>query len=172
MAIRPILLLPDPRLRKVAAPVAAIDAAIRELVADLFETMYAAPGIGLAANQVGVLKRVVVIDTVKDPDTEPRQPITLVNPEIAWVSEELRIHEEGCLSIPDYFEEIERPDRCRVAFLDLDGNRQTLDCEGVLATAVQHEVDHINGKLFIDYLSRLKRGIVTRRFAKQAKRAG
>jgi peptide deformylase len=172
MTIRPILTLPDPRLRQVAEPVGEIDAEIRTLVADMFETMYAAPGIGLAANQVGVLKRVVVIDVVRDPDTEPRRPITLINPEITWVSEEMRVHEEGCLSIPEYYEEVERPSRCRVTFLDIDGKRQTMDCEGVLATAVQHEIDHLNGKLFIDYLSRLKRSMITRKFSKQAKRAG
>ena len=134
MTIRPILTLPDPRLRQVAEPVGEIDAEIRTLVADMFETMYAAPGIGLAANQVGVLKRVVVIDVVRDPDTEPRRPITLINPEITWVSEEMRVHEEGCLSIPEYYEEVERPSRCRVTYLDIDGKRQTMDCEGVLAT--------------------------------------
>ncbi|HUV32079.1 MAG TPA: peptide deformylase [Devosiaceae bacterium] len=172
MALRPILVIPDPRLRKVAAPVKVIDAGIERLAADMFETMYDAPGIGLAANQVGVLKRVVVIDVVKDPETEPPQPITLVNPEITALSEVLRVHEEGCLSIPEYYADVSRPDTCTVTFLDLKGERQTLDCDDVLATAVQHEIDHLNGRLFIDYLSRLKRDMVTKKFAKQARRAG
>ena len=172
MALRDILIIPDKRLRMKSEPVKALDKEVRTLIGDMFETMYAAPGIGLAANQVGVLKRVVVIDVVRDPDTEPRRPITLINPEITWVSEEMRVHEEGCLSIPEYYEEVERPSRCRVTFLDIDGKRQTMDCEGVLATAVQHEIDHLNGKLFIDYLSRLKRSMITRKFSKQAKRAG
>jgi peptide deformylase len=172
MAIRDILVIPDPRLRQVAEPVDRIDGEIKALVADMFETMYDAPGIGLAANQVGVLKRVVVIDVVKDPEEETPDPITLINPEIVELSEDMRLHEEGCLSIPEYYEEIERPDRCTVEYLDIDGNRQSRQCEGMLATAVQHEVDHLNGKLFIDYLSRLKRDMVNRRFAKQARRAG
>jgi peptide deformylase len=171
MTIRPILFIPDPRLRQVSEPVGTIDDGVRTLVEDMFETMYDAPGVGLAAPQIGVLKRVVVLDTEKDPEAEPK-PIAMINPELVWVSDETRLHEEGCLSIPEFYEEVERPDRCRVKFTDLDGKMHELGCEDLLATAVQHEIDHLNGKLFIDHLSRLKREMITRKFVKQARRAG
>ncbi|NOZ33114.1 MAG: peptide deformylase [Alphaproteobacteria bacterium] len=169
MTIREILTIPDPRLRKVSAPVTQVDDGVRELIVDLFATMYDAPGIGLAAVQVGVLRRILVIDVAKEPDE--KEPHTLINPEIVAWSDEIGVHEEGCLSIPDYFEEVERPAGCTVTYLDREGKRCEMECEGLLATVVQHEVDHLDGKLFIDYLSRLKRERITKKFTKQAKRA-
>ena len=140
----------------------------RALVEDMFETMYAEPGIGLAAPQVGVSKRLVVIDLAK-PEEEKR-PIVMINPEIIWASEEKRVYEEGCLSIPEYYEEVERPDRIKFRYRNLDGKTIESDAEGVLATCVQHEIDHLNGVLFIDYLSKLKRDRVIKKFQKAAKR--
>lgn len=170
MSVRPILKLPDPRLRARAAPVAAVDDEVRALLDDMLQTMYEAPGIGLAANQIGVLKRLVVIDLARD--DAPKDPLFLVNPEILWRSQESDAREEGCLSIPDYYEEVERPLRCRVRYLDREGRPQERDCDDMLARCVQHEVEHLNGVLFIDHLSRLKRDRVTRKFAKAAKREG
>jgi peptide deformylase len=168
MTIRPILCLPDPRLRLSSDPVNRIDGDVHDLIADMFETMYDAPGIGLAAIQIGVPKRLVVIDTAKK--DEERRPLCLVNPEIIFRSEQLSAYEEGCLSIPDYYGEVERPARVRARFLDRDGQIQELDAEGVLATALQHEIDHLNGILFIDYLSKLRRDRVMKKFIKAAKR--
>jgi len=168
MAIRPIIFLPDKRLRQVSKPVARIDGEVRTLVADMFETMYDAPGVGLAAVQVGVPKRVVTIDATRGDD--PKNPIALINPEIVWSSEERVAHEEGCLSIPEYLDEVVRPERVKVRFLDLDGKQQEIDADGLLARVMQHEVDHINGILFIDHLSKLKRDRVTKKYAKAAKR--
>lgn len=168
MTIRDIVILPDPVLRQTCEPVAEVDDDVRRLMDDMLETMYDAPGIGLAAIQIGVLKRVVVIDLAKD--DQPKAPVFLVNPEIVWRSEETSLYEEGCLSIPEYYEEVERPARCRVRFLDRDGQPQELDCEGLLATCVQHEVDHLDGVLFIDHLSKLKRDRVTKKFAKAVRR--
>lgn len=167
MAIRPILILPDPRLRLVCAPIGAIDDDLRKLMDDMVDTMHDAPGIGLAASQVGVLKRVVVIDLAKK--DEPPQPRYFVNPEIVWSSEEQSVYEEGCLSIPEYYEDVERPASARVRFLDRDGARQEILAEGLLSTALQHEIDHLDGVLFIDHISRLKRDRVTKKFIKQAK---
>jgi peptide deformylase len=167
MAILPILTLPDPRLRKPSAPVECVDDELRKLADDMLETMYAAPGIGLAAVQVGVPRRLIVLDTAKD--EEPPKPLVLVNPEIVSLGPELRMHEEGCLSIPDLRIEIERPSLVRVRYLDREGKRQEMMAEGLLATAIQHEIDHLNGKLIIDFLSRLKRDIIVRKFKKQAK---
>ncbi|MBX9588969.1 MAG: peptide deformylase [Hyphomonadaceae bacterium] len=167
MTIRPIITLPDPLLRTVSAPLERIDEAVRTLAADMLETMYAAPGVGLAAVQVGVPHRLIVLDTAKD--EEPPRPLVLINPEIVTVGSELREHEEGCLSIPDVRIDIERPGSLKVRYLDLDGKMQELAAEGLLATAIQHEIDHLNGKLIIDFLSRLKRDIIIRRFKKQAK---
>lgn len=135
----------------------------------MLETMYAAPGIGLAAPQVGVLDRVVVLDV--SGDEEEKQPMALVNPEIVWSSETLRVHQEGCLSIPEYYEDVERPAEVAVRFLDRDGAEREIRADGLLATCIQHEIDHLNGVLFIDYLSRLKRDRVTKKFAKQARLA-
>jgi peptide deformylase len=168
MAIRPIIALPDKRLRLVSEPVERVDEDVRKLVADMFETMYEAPGVGLAAIQVGVPKRVVTIDATRG--EEEKQPIGLINPEIVWVSEEKIAHEEGCLSIPEYLDEVERPERVKVRFLDLEGRAHELEADGLLARVVQHEIDHINGVLFIDHLSKLKRDRVIKKYAKAAKR--
>jgi peptide deformylase len=168
MAIRPIISLPDPRLRLVSDPVTRVDESVRALLRDMLETMYDAPGIGLAAIQIGIAQRLVVIDLAKK-EEEPR-PLYLVNPEIVWSSQERSSYEEGCLSIPEYYEEIERPAKVKARFVDQDGKRQEIEAEGVLATALQHEIDHLNGVLFIDYLSRLKRDRVIKKFIKAAKR--
>ncbi|CEJ11354.1 peptide deformylase [Phreatobacter sp. AB_2022a] len=168
MAIRTIISIPDPRLRQVSEPVGEIDDEIRTLVADMLETMYAAPGIGLAAIQVAVPKRIVTIDLARK--DEEKKPIVLINPEITFTSEDHAVYEEGCLSIPEYYEEVERPAQCGVRYLDLEGRTVEMMCEGLLATCVQHEFDHLNGVLFIDYLSRLKRDRVIKKFTKQAKR--
>jgi peptide deformylase len=168
MTIRPIISLPDPRLRQKSEPVTRVDDGVRQLMDDMLETMYDAPGVGLAAIQVGVPKRVVVIDTAKDGDE--KRPLFLANPEIVWSSEEKRVYQEGCLSIPDFLDDVERPERVRARFLDRNGEAQEVEADGLLATALQHEVDHLNGVLFIDYLSRLKRERVIKKFAKQAKR--
>ena len=168
MAVRPIIALPDKRLRLMSESVARIDEDVRKLVADMFETMYDAPGVGLAAVQVGVPKRVVTIDATRG--EEEKQPIALINPEIVWSSEEKIAHEEGCLSIPEYLDEVERPERVKVRFLDLEGRAHELDADGLLARVVQHEIDHINGVLFIDHLSKLKRDRVIKKYAKAAKR--
>lgn len=168
MALRNIITLPDPRLRLVSEPVERVDDEIRAILDDMLETMYDAPGIGLAAIQIAVAKRLVVVDASRE--EEERRPLRFVNPEVVWTSEETAVHEEGCLSIPEYFEEVERPAACRVAYLDENGERQEMDCEGLLATVVQHEIDHINGVLFIDHLSKLKRDRVVKKFAKAKKR--
>lgn len=170
MALRPILLIPDQRLRKMTAPVTEITTEIRTLVDDMFETMYDAPGIGLAAPQIGVMQRIVTVDCARSEEDEP-EPIALINPEILWSSEETRVYEEGCLSIPDFYEEVERPDNIKMRYMDVDGNVIERAADGLLATCVQHEIDHLNGKLFIDYISRLKRDRVTKKFQKAAKRA-
>ncbi|MDO8533372.1 MAG: peptide deformylase [Xanthobacteraceae bacterium] len=167
--IRTVLVLPDSRLRLVSEPVARIDAEIRALVADMFETMYAAPGVGLAAIQVCVQKRVVTIDVSRG--EEKKKPIALINPELVWASDERVIHEEGCLSIPDYLGDVERAERVKVRYLDLEGAAQEIEAQELFARVVQHEIDHINGVLFIDHLSRLKRDRVIKKFAKVAKRA-
>jgi peptide deformylase len=169
MALREILILPDKRLRLVSEPVKTIDREIKTLVADMFETMYEAPGIGLAAIQVGVPRRVVTMDLAKKVDE--KEPRVFINPEILWKSEEKAIYEEGCLSIPEFYEEVERPAQVRVKYLDLEGREQELEANGLLATCLQHEIDHLNGVLFIDYISRLKRERVVKKFAKAAKRA-
>ena len=169
MARRDIIILPDKRLRLVSKPVAKITEGIRTLVAEMFETMYEAPGIGLAAIQVGVPKRVITMDLAKK--DEPKNPQVFINPEILWTSEERATYEEGCLSIPEYYEEVERPAQVKVAFLDRDGAKHELEANGLFATCLQHEIDHLNGVLFIDHLSKLKRSRVIKKFAKAAKRA-
>jgi peptide deformylase len=168
MTIRPILILPDPALKKVSEPVLTIDQDIRVLAQDMLETMYDAPGVGLAAIQIGVAKRVIVMDVSKSEDH--REPHILINPEIIWASDNKRVYEEGCLSIPDYNEDVERPDKVRVRALNLDGETIELEADGLLSTCVQHEIDHLNGVLFIDYLSKLKRDRVTKKFVKAARR--
>jgi peptide deformylase len=168
MALRNIIKLPDPRLRLVSAPVQAVDGELRRLVDDMLETMYDAPGIGLAAIQIGVPQRVVTLDLAKK--DEPKDPRAFINPEIVWSSEEKNTHEEGCLSIPEYYEEVERPSQVKVRYLDLDGKAREIDADGMLAICLQHEIDHINGVLFIDHLSKLKRSMVIKRFTKAARR--
>ncbi len=167
MAILPIITLPDPRLRQVSAPVERVDREILQLLDDMLETMYEAPGVGLAAIQVAVAKRVVVVDPAKK--DEPKTPFFLINPEIVWVSEELSSYEEGCLSVPDYFEDVQRPARVRLRHLDREGKAQEIEADGFLATVVQHELDHLEGGLFIDHLSRLKRERVEKKFVKNAR---
>ena len=169
MAKRDILIIPDPRLRQKSEPVAAVDQDLRALVEDMFETMYDAPGIGLAAIQIGVPRRVVTMDLAKKDD--PKEPQVFINPEIVSSSEEQSAYEEGCLSIPEYYEEVERPAQVRIRFIDLDGKVHEEDADGLFATCIQHEIDHLNGVLFVDYLSKLKRDRVIKKFTKAAKRA-
>jgi peptide deformylase len=168
MALRDIIKLPDKRLRLVSDRVKTVDAEVRALVADMFETMYDAPGVGLAAIQLGVPKRIVTIDTAKK--DEPRAPQVFINPEVVWTSDEKATYEEGCLSIPEYYEEVERPAQVKVKFLDLDGKTREVEANGLLATVLQHEIDHTNGVLFIDHISKLKRDRVVKKFTKAAKR--
>jgi peptide deformylase len=168
MAVRDILILPDKRLRLKSEPVKTIDKPLRALVDDMFETMYAAPGIGLAAIQIGVPRRVVTLDLAKK--DEPKQPQVFINPEVTWASDEKATYEEGCLSIPEYYEEVERPKAVKVKFLDLDLKPQEIQAEGLLGTCLQHEIDHINGVLFIDHISKLKRDMVMKKFKKAAKK--
>ena len=155
MALRPIIILPDPILRETSTPVARVDDDARALIADMFETMYEAPGIGLAAVQVGITKRIVTIDLARE--GEDKKPMVFVNPEIVWSSDELSVYEEGCLSIPQYYEEVERPEKVRVRYQDEKGEAHELEADGLLATCLQHEIDHLHGRLFTDRLSLLKR---------------
>ncbi len=167
MTTRPIIILPDPKLKLVSDPIARVDDDVRALMDDMLETMYDAPGIGLAAIQIGIPTRLVVVDVTRD--DENREPLCLANPEIMWASEETAIYEEGCLSIPEYYEEVERPAECKVAYLDRKGEACEIHCNGLLSTCIQHEIDHLNGVLFIDHLSRLKRDRVIRKFTKALK---
>lgn len=169
MAVRPILTLPDPRLREISAPVASVDREMARLIDDMFETMYDAPGIGLAAVQVGVPKRIITVDVAKK--DEPSDPRVLLNPEIVWSSDALSVYEEGCLSIPEIHEDVERPASVRVRYLDRDAKPQEIEAEGLLAVCLQHEIDHLNGVLFIDHISKLKRDRIVKKFSKAAKRA-
>lgn len=165
MSIRPILIHPDPRLKKIAEFVDSVDDEMRKLSHDMLETMYDAPGIGLAAPQIGVLKRLIVMDCIKQEGAKP-QPMVMFNPEVVWASDDLNVYEEGCLSIPDQYADVKRPAEVRVKWMDVDGAA----CEGTFdalwATCVQHEIDHLEGKLFIDYLGPLKRQIITRKMMK------
>jgi peptide deformylase len=165
-----IITLPDRKLREKSELVERVDDELREFMDSMLETMYAAPGIGLAAIQVGVARRVITADVAQreDQEAEP-EPLFLINPEILWSSDEGAVNEEGCLSIPEYFGEVERPASVRVAYLDRDGKHQEMEATGVLATCIQHEIDHLDGKLFIDYLSKLKRDMVIKKFTKQAR---
>lgn len=165
MAIRDILIYPDPRLKTVADPVETIDDAVRRLSEDMLETMYHAPGIGLAAPQVGVMKRLLVMDCEKD-ETAPPQPMVLLNPRVTWASDEINFYEEGCLSIPEQYGEVARPTEVEVAWVGLDGSAQSARFDGLWATCVQHEIDHLNGRLFIDYLKPLRRQMITRKMQK------
>ena len=169
MAIRNILILPDKRLRLVSEPVAKIDSSVKKLIGDMFETMYDAPGIGLAAIQIGEPRRIVTVDLAKK--DEPRAPQVFINPEIVAKSDEKRAHEEGCLSIPEYYEEVQRPSAVTVRYLDEAGNKREIEASGLLATCLQHEIDHLDGVLFIDHISKLKRDRVIKKFIKAAKLA-
>ncbi|MDT3685692.1 MAG: peptide deformylase [Pseudorhodoplanes sp.] len=169
MAIRDILVIPDKQLRLVSRKVEAIDEGVRKLVEDMFETMYDAPGIGLAAIQIGEPVRVVTMDLAKK--DEEKAPRVFINPEITWSAEEKNVHEEGCLSIPEYYEEVERPAQVKVRYLDLEGKQHEEEADGLFATCIQHEIDHLNGVLFIDHLSKLKRDRVIKKFTKIARHA-
>jgi peptide deformylase len=173
MALREIIILPDKALRLVSKPIEKVTPDIRKLADDMLETMYDAPGIGLAAIQVAQPLRLITMDLAKkneEGETTP-QPRVFINPEILSSSEETAVYEEGCLSIPEYYEEVERPARVRVRYTDLDGKVHEEDAEGLYATCIQHEIDHLNGVLFIDHLSKLKRDRVQKKFSKAAKRA-
>ncbi|WP_336055931.1 peptide deformylase [Nitratireductor sp. CH_MIT9313-5] len=167
MTIRPLVILPDPILREVSKPVERVDDEVRKFADDMLATMYDAPGIGLAAIQVGEPRRMLVLD-VAEKDEEPA-PRIIINPEILERSDAMNVHEEGCLSIPDYYAEVERPAEVTVRYIDEQGREQMLKADGLLATCLQHEIDHLNGVLFIDYLSKLKRDMVVRKFKKLAK---
>ena len=167
MALRRILTVPDPMLRQKSIPVEKIDANIKNLMNDMLETMYDAPGIGLAAIQIGIAKRVVVMDVSKEADK--KEPLYFVNPEITWKSSTSTTYEEGCLSIPNQFAKIKRADKCNVEYLDYDGVEKEIKAEGLIATCIQHEIDHLNGILFIDYLSNLKKNIIIKKVSKHKK---
>tara|TARA_Y100001970_G_scaffold59936_1_gene76348 strand:+ start:24 stop:548 length:525 start_codon:yes stop_codon:yes gene_type:complete len=167
MTMRKILIEPDPILRKKCSPIEKVDDQTRKLMKDMLETMYKAPGIGLAAIQIGILKRIVVIDISKD--EEKKSPLFLVNPEIIFRSKNTSVYEEGCLSLPGQFAEIERPAECHLKYLDFDGKTKELKADGLLSTCIQHEVDHLNGILFIDYLSKLKKNMIIKKLLKQRK---
>ncbi len=167
MALLPIITAPDPRLKAVAMPVDAVDDDIRRLMDDMLETMYAAPGVGLAAPQVGVLKRVIVADVARS--GKPPQPMRMANPEIIEASTQRSVFEEGCLSLPEHFAEVKRPERVRVRYLDHENEIRELDMDGFLATCIQHEMDHLDGVLFVDHISGLKRGIIMLKLTKLKK---
>ncbi|NNG69860.1 peptide deformylase [Rhizobium laguerreae] len=167
MTIKPLIILPDPVLRQLSKPIERVDADLQRLADDMLETMYDAPGIGLAAIQIGVPRRMLVIDISRE--GEEKQPQLFINPEILTSSDERSVYEEGCLSIPDYYAEVERPATVSVKYLDRNGKEQTVEADGLLATCLQHEIDHLNGVLFIDHISRLKREMVIKKFTKAAK---
>ena len=167
MTIKPLIILPDPLLRQQSKPVETVDSEIQRLADDMLETMYDAPGIGLAAIQVGVARRMLVIDLSRD--DEDNKPQVFINPEIVKLSDDVSTYEEGCLSIPDYYAEVERPASLTVKYVDRDGKQQTVEADGLLATCLQHEIDHLNGVLFIDHISRLKRDMVIKKFTKAAR---
>jgi peptide deformylase len=174
MALMPIIEVPDPRLKTVSTPVDTVDDALRDLIGDMFDTMYHAPGIGLAAIQVGVPKRVIVMDLQEKEDEEGkpiREPRVFINPEIVDPSEEQNVYTEGCLSVPDQYADVERPATCRVKWLDENGQAHDEVFTGLLATCIQHEMDHLEGIVFIDHLSRLKREMIMKKLAKQRKAA-
>jgi peptide deformylase len=167
MTIKPLIILPDPILRQVSTPVERVDDEVLTLADDMLETMYDAPGIGLAAIQIGIPRRMLVIDVARE--GEEKQPQVFINPEIVKSSDERSVYEEGCLSIPDYYAEVERPALITVKHLGRDGQEHVLEADGLLATCLQHEIDHLNGVLFIDHISRLKRDMVIRKFTKASK---
>ena len=167
MALLNIIVAPDPRLKKKALPVERVDAATAKLMADMLETMYAAPGVGLAAPQVGVLKRIIVVDAARD--DAPPQPLKMANPEVIWSSPELKMYEEGCLSLPEEYEQVERPDKIKVRYVDENNELRTIEADGLLAVVIQHEMDHLEGTLFVDHISALKRNMILRRLTKTKK---
>jgi peptide deformylase len=169
MALLPIIIAPDPRLKQISAPVERVDDAVRQLMDDMLETMYQAPGVGLAAPQVGVLRRIIVLDASKK--DEERQPYAMVNPELVRVSDRDMRSEEGCLSLPEHYADVVRPAAIRVRYLDHEGEIRELDAEELLATCIQHEMDHLEGILFVDHLSALKRNMILRKLTK-AKKTG
>ncbi len=167
MALLDIIVAPDPRLKKKAAALERVDAATAKLMSNMLETMYDAPGVGLAAPQVGVLKRIIVVDPARD--KAPPQPRMMANPEIVWASEETKLHEEGCLSLPEEFEMVTRPERIKVRYVDEHNEIRTIEAEGLLAVIIQHEMDHLDGVLFVDHISSLKRNMILKRLSKQKK---
>lgn len=167
MSLKSIIIHPDPRLKKVCVPIGEVDTSVRKLAEDMLETMYDAPGIGLAAPQVGVMKRLFVADCHRE--EQPTDPTVFINPKITWTSEELNTYEEGCLSIPDLYADVTRPAEVRISYTDLEGKLQERECDALWATCVQHELDHLNGKLFIDYLSTVKRTMITNKMKKLKK---
>ena len=169
MTIKPLIILPDPLLRVVSKPFERFDADTKRLASDMLDTMYDAPGIGLAAVQIGVDRRMLVIDVARE--GEEKTPLVFINPEVVASSDERSVYEEGCLSIPDYYAEVERPAEVTVEYFDVDGVKQTVKADGLLATCLQHEIDHLNGVLFIDHISRLKRDMVLKKLAKARKAA-
>ncbi len=169
MALLPIITAPDPRLEAVSTPVEAVTDEVRQQLDDMLETMYAAPGIGLAAIQVGIAKRMLVIDVSRE--GEGKQPLYIVNPEITWVSDDDQLYEEGCLSLPEQYAEVERPAEVKVSYLDRNGDKQELHADGLLAVCLQHEMDHLDGILFVDHLSALKRNMILRKLLKQKRLA-
>ena len=166
MPLKNIITVPDPLLKSISKPVDKINDEIKILINDMFETMYNAPGIGLAAVQIGIPLRVVVIDISKE---DERKPHFFINPNIVWLSDKTSIYEEGCLSIPNQFAEIERPESCRVEYLDLNNKKKEIEASGLLSTCIQHEIDHLNGVLFIDYLSKLKKNMIIKKVTKNNK---
>jgi len=173
MALLPIITAPDPRLKIISKPVKSVTDEVRTLVADMFETMYEAPGIGLAAIQVGEQKRLLVLDVVgKGDDDKDPEPLAIINPEITWVSDHDNTYEEGCLSVPEHYADVVRPAEVKLTYLDLDGKTQKLHADGLLATCIQHEIDHLDGVLFVDHISALKRNMILRKLLKQKKMAG
>lgn len=170
MPVMPLVLLPDPILREVSKPVEKVDDRVKHFADDMLATMYDAPGIGLAAIQVGEPIRILVVDTAKD--DQPKNPYVFINPEIVATGDETSVYEEGCLSIPDYYADVERPAQVTVRSLNRDGEEQSTEADGLLATVLQHEIDHLNGVLFIDHISKLKRDMVVRKFRKLAKERG
>ena len=170
MTIKPLIILPDPILRQVSKPIETVDSEVQKLADDMLETMYDAPGIGLAAIQIGVARRMLVLDVSKE--GEDKKPLVFINPDVVSASDTRSVYEEGCLSIPDYYAEVERPAAITVRHLDRDGKEQVTEADGLLATCLQHEIDHLNGVLFIDHISKLKREMVIRKFTKAAKMRG
>ncbi|HEY0329000.1 MAG TPA: peptide deformylase [Rhodopseudomonas sp.] len=169
MALREIIIIPDKQLRLISKPVETVSAEVRRLADDMFETMYEAPGIGLAAIQVAQPVRLITMDLVRKEGNGQTEPRAFINPEIVSVSEEMNVYEEGCLSIPEYYAEVERPKQVRIRYTDLDGNVKEEDADGLFATCIQHEIDHLNGVLFVDHISKLKRHMVMKKFEKAAR---